>query len=169
MKTHKVLPVELLQIKSGYDTDQDWFSVVRRDFTVRYENPKQDYRRIYTKVKPSNNYPLPLSKLEVSKTISVFLICIDKLNHLISWKSSICPGLESKKTFLNRIFFWPKFASKVAPKVSPKPPAKDVSLFPQNKIHKAVRSNFPTKHPSSVPTSHLVVSLWLYIFGICCS
>ena len=70
-KTHKVLPVELLQLNSGYNTDQDRFSVARRDFNVRYENPKQGYRRIYTEVKPSNNYARSLSKREVSKTISV--------------------------------------------------------------------------------------------------
>ena len=60
---------------------------------------------------------------------------------------------------INKIFFCPKFASMVAPKVFPKPPAKAVSMVPRRKIPKAFPSNLPTKHPSSVPTSHLVVSL----------
>ena len=69
-------------------------------------------------------------------------------------------GIPKKSFFsLNRIFFFPKFASKVAPEVPPKPPTKAVSLVPPRKIPKAVPLNFPTKHPSSVPTSHLVVSL----------
>ena len=67
-------------------------------------------------------------------------------------------GIPPKPFFL-KIFFFPKFASKAAPKVPPKPTTKAVSLVPPRKIPKAVPSNFPTKHPSSVPTSHLVVSL----------
>ena len=38
-KTYKVLPIERLQLNSRYDTDKELFSVVRQDFTVRYENP----------------------------------------------------------------------------------------------------------------------------------
>ena len=33
-------------------TDQGRFLVVRRDYTVRYENPKQDDRRITQVIKP---------------------------------------------------------------------------------------------------------------------
>ena len=57
------------------------------------------------------------------------------------------PGLESLKQHqfvFNKIFFFPKFASKVAPKVSPKPPTKAVYLVSPRKIPKAVPSNFPT-------------------------
>ena len=98
-----------------------------------------------------------------------------------------------KKTFLENIFFCPKFASKVSPKVShkvapkvdpkvsskvapkvaskvaPKSSNKAVSMIPPKAVPKAVSSKFLTKQPSSVPTSHLVVSLSLYIFGIVCS
>ena len=39
-KTHKALPVELLQLNSQYDTDQDRFSVVRRtlQYAMRFRN-----------------------------------------------------------------------------------------------------------------------------------
>ena len=71
--------------------------------------------------------------------------------------------------FIFIFFFFPKFASKVAPRVAPKYTTKAVSLVPPSKIPKAFPFNFPIKHPISVPNSHLVVSLWLYIFGIYCS
>ena len=45
------------------------------------------------------------------------------------------------------------------PQVSPKFTTKPVSLVPSRKMHKAVPSKFSTKHPISVPTSHLVVNL----------
>ena len=44
-----VHPVERLQLNSRY-ADQDRFSVVRRDFTVRYENPKQSDLRLRSKI-----------------------------------------------------------------------------------------------------------------------
>ena len=78
-------------------------------------------------------------------------------------------GIPKKPIFLNKIFSLTNFASKVAPRVFPKPLTKAVSLVPPSKIPKAVPSEIPTKHPSSVPTCHLVVSLPLYIFGIYCS
>ena len=74
-----------------------------------------------------------------------------------------------KNQFLNKNFFFSKFAPRVVPKVSPKPTTKAVFLVPPRNIPKAVLSNFPTKNPSSVPTSHIFVSLQLYIFGIYCS
>ena len=46
---HKVLPVELLQLNSRYDTDQGRFLVVRKDFTVLYRNPKRGDRQITLK------------------------------------------------------------------------------------------------------------------------
>ena len=130
---HKVLPVELLQLNSRYDTDQGRFLVVRKDFTVLYRNPKRGDRQITLKKILETTINDPYRKRVVSKTIfvvkfTIFLIYIDQLYHLISWKSSICPGLESQKQF-NKIFFCPKFASKVAPKVSPKPPTKAFSCI----------------------------------------
>ena len=128
-----MLPVELLQLNSRYDTDQDRISVVRQTFTVRYENPKQGDRRIYTEIKPSNNYPRSLSKCELSITISVvkfeiFLICIDQLYHLNSWKSTICPGYNPQKIsyFFKGIFVQslhprlpPRFPPNLPPRLSP--------------------------------------------------
>ena len=39
---------------------------------------------------------------------------------------------------------------------------------PPKSVLKVVSSKFLTKQPISVPTSHLVVTLSLYIFGIVC-
>ena len=67
----------------------------------------------------------------------------------------------------------PNVASKVAPnvasKVPPKSSKKSVSMIPPKAVHKEVSSKLLTKQPNSVPTSHLVLSLSLYIFGIVCS
>ena len=68
-------------------------------------------------------------------------------------------GIRKKSISLNKIFFFPKFASKVAPMVSPKPPNKAVSTVPPREVPKSVPSKFLTKQPSSAPTSDLVVSL----------
>ena len=69
-------------------------------------------------------------------------------------------GIPKTNQFIfNNIYILSKFASKVSPKVSPKPLTKAVSFVPPGKIPKAVLSKFTTKHPRSVPTSHLAVSL----------
>ena len=68
-------------------------------------------------------------------------------------------------SFKNYHFKFPLFTSKVSPKSS----NKDVSRIPPKAVLKAVSSKFLTKQPISVPTSHLVVTLSLYIFGIVCS
>ena len=81
-----------------------------------------------------------------------------------------------KKSFFE-IFFCPKFASKVVPKitpkvapnVSPKSSNKAASMIPPKAVHKEISSKFLTKQISSVTTSHVVVTLSLYIFGIVCS
>ena len=99
----------------------------------------------------------------------IFLIYIDKLSNII-WMKIINLSRVG-------IFFCPKFASKVAPKisqkvarnVSPKYSNRDVSMISPKYLHKAISSKFLTKHPSSVRNSHVVVSLSLYIFGIFCS
>ena len=67
--------------------------------------------------------------------------------------------------FQNYYFKPPLVASKVPPKSS----NKDVSRIPPKAVPKAVSSKFLTKQPISVPTSHLVVTLSLYIFVIVCS
>ena len=80
-----------------------------------------------------------------------------------------------KKSFL-KDFFCPKFASKVTPKIAPKvapnvslkSPNKAVSMIPPKAVHKSISSKFLTKLPISVTSSHLVVTLSLYIFGIVC-
>ena len=50
-KNYKVLPVERLQLNSQYDTDQNRFLFVWRDFTVRYKYPKKVRRRITHRIK----------------------------------------------------------------------------------------------------------------------
>ena len=57
----------------------------------------------------------------------------------------------------------------VASKVPPKSSNKAVSMIPPKAVLKAVSSKILTKKPTSVPTSHRVVTLSLYIFGIVCS
>ena len=42
-------------------------------------------------------------------------------------------------------------------------------MIPPKAVHKAISSKILTKQPISVPTSHLVVTLSLYIFVIFCS
>ena len=163
--------------------------------------------KLHTEVKPSNNYTIfyienaRCLKLSLLSNLTIFLIYIDQLYYFISWKSSICPGLESpKKRFLNKIFsvqslyprlppsfpprFPPRFTQRLTPRFPPRlptmlPPSLPQKLpprFPPNLptrmylwLPKAVSSKFLTKQPRTVPTSHLVVSLWLYIFGIVCS
>ena len=67
--------------------------------------------------------------------------------------------------FQNYYFKFPLVAFKVSPKSS----NKAISMIHPKAVLKAVSSKFLTKQPSSVPTSHLVVSLSRYIFGIVCS
>ena len=67
--------------------------------------------------------------------------------------------------FQNYHFKFPLVASKVSPKSS----NKAVSIIPPKALHKALSSKFITKQPISLPTSHLVFSFSLYIFGIVCS
>ena len=81
-----------------------------------------------------------------------------------------------KKTFL-KIFFsvqslhprLPLDCSKGCPQGFPQIFKKAVSTIPPKVVHKAISSKFLTEQPISVPTSHVVVTLSLYIFGIVCS
>ena len=53
--------------------------------------------------------------------------------------------------------------------MAPKSSNKAVSMIPPKALPKAVSYKFLTKQPSSVPTSHLVVTLSLYILVVVCS
>ena len=55
VKLQKPTRCSLLSVKQlnhCNDIDQEQFSVVRRDFTVLYENPLQSYRRLTQVIKP---------------------------------------------------------------------------------------------------------------------
>ena len=83
---------------------------------------------------------------------------------VLGWNKSIS-AIFMLFSFKNYHFKFPL----VAPKVSPKSYNKAVSMIPPKAVLKAVSSKFLIKQPISAPTSHLVVTLSLYIFGIVCS
>ena len=139
-----MLPVELLQLNSRYNTYQEQFSVVWRiGYRKLWASPTRK-PSIYTEINLSNNY----ETISIVK-IEIFLIYIDKLNNLISWKSSIYPGLESQKNlirfFMSKVFIQgcPQgFPPRLPPRFPPKVSTRLYLWFPQGKYLRQSPLNF---------------------------